>query len=252
MSFVSDVFGDTPKVAEFNPLDLQKEQSKAIKGNIASFDDISKLGQLYQDYFIKQENALLPGYSENLAKGEAGVGKLLDVGNQFLTGELPQDVKDQIQRSSAYQSFAGGFGGSQMSHGLTARDLGLTSIDLMKQGAAMIGQGGNSAQQWSSMARGNMMSPDASMISPQYQSTFDLQNTILKQNSDQFKYNVEAAPNPVAAGISNTLMGVLGAYLGGGMGGGGGGLAQGGKTSFNVNAGMQPVQSWQSSAMGYG
>lgn len=242
MSFYDEilapVFGSKPQVAGFTPLDLQEEQKKSILGNIANFDDIAKLGELYRKNFIEEQEALLPGFSENLKKGSEATGKLLDLGEEFLTGELPQDVQDQIYRNSAYKAFRGGYGGSQMHSGLTARDFGLNSLDLMKQGADMIGRGGNSAQQWSAMAKGGMMNPAASFIDPNFQATFDLQNRQLEQNAKQFAYNVEAAPDPVAAGISNTLMSVLGMYAGGGFGGGSGGLAQGGKTAFNVNAGM--------------
>jgi hypothetical protein len=46
----------------------------------------------------------------------------------------------------------------------------------------------------------------------------------MKQATQQFGYNVAALPNPAAAGISGTIMNLLGAYLGHGMGGGGGSI----------------------------
>lgn len=227
-SFLNSVFGSTPQVAKFKPLDYSDEQKSSIAGNIGNFDQIAQLGDLYKKYYIDQQNSILPGYSDTMAAGEKGAKGILDVGNQLLTGELPQDVKDQIQRNSAYQSLAGGYAGSGMSKALTARDLGLTSLDLMKQGASMIGQGGNSAQQWASMAKGDMLDPGSLFTTPGQTSAFDLQNSILKQQSQQYAFNVAAAPDPVASGISNTIMSLIGAYLGGGMGKGGGqaGVAQ--------------------------
>lgn len=247
MGWLTDVFGERPKVAVFKKLQPGTEQKKSLLNNISNFSDIAKLGALYRQNLIDQQNALLPGYSATMAKGEAGASKILDVGNELLTGGIPQDVKDQIQRSSAYSSLQGGFGGSGMAHSLTARDLGLTSLDLMKQGASMIGQGGNSAQQWATMARGDIMNPASQFVSPQETMNFDLQNQVLKQQSRQMQYNRAAAPSPGAAGISNTIMGVLGMYLGGGMGGVSG-LQQGGKSTAVSSPGGNV--DWMSSAMG--
>lgn len=232
-------YGEKPRVAEFNPLDFTEEQKKSIAGNIANFDDISKLGSLYSDYVNRQQEAQFPGFVETrkgLLSSEAkGAQNLFDIGSTFLKGELPQDVKDQIQRSSAYKSFSGGYGGSQMSSALTARDLGLNSLDLINRGASMIGQGGNTAQQWSSMSKASILDPTNFLVTPQQQSQFDLTNAILQQQSQQMKYNVDAAPDPMLAGVSqslqNTLSMVMSMYSGGlmgGMGGGGGGAGRGG------------------------
>lgn len=53
----------------------------------------------------------------------------------YLRGEIPQDVRDQIGRSSAFRALSGGYAGSPMASALTARDLGLTSLDLTKRGS---------------------------------------------------------------------------------------------------------------------
>lgn len=238
MPALTDVFGSRPEIARWKKLHPDQEQQLSLLGNIGNFDDIAKLGELYKNYLVDQQESLLPGYSDTLAKGEAGASRMLDVGNELLTGGIPQDVKDQVLRSSAYRSLSGGFAGGGMSGNLTARDLGLTSLDLMRQGADMIGRGGNSAQQWASMARGDIMNPASQFVSPQDTMNFDLQNSVLKQQSRQMQYNRAAAPSPAAAGISNTIMGLLGMYLGGGMGGVGG-LQQGGKsTAVSSNMSM--------------
>ena len=120
-----------------------------------------------------------------------------------------------------------------MSRGLTARDLGLTSLDLMSKGASMIGQGGNSAQQWAAMARGNIYDPNQSLTTPGQQEAANVQNEVYKQQSQQMGYNVAAAPDPQTVGLYNTGMGLLGSTvstLGNiyGAGGGGGGGKSGG------------------------
>lgn len=235
-------YGSKPSVAMFNPLDLTEEQKKSIAGNISNFDDISQLGDLYRQYVNAQQEAEFPGFTATrqglLSSQASGAKRLLDVGNQFLGGEIPADAKAAIERNSAYKSFFGGYGGSQMARGLTARDLGLTSLDLIGRGANMIGQGGNSAQQWSSMSKANILDPSNFLVTPQQQSSFDLTNAILQQQSQQMKFNVDAAPDPMLAGVSNSLQNTLGMiasiYSGGLFGGskGGGGGSGGGGFGF--------------------
>lgn len=52
----------------------------------------------------------------------------------FLRGQIPQDVQDLVKNNAAQTSLFGGYGGSQVARNLTARDLGLTSLDLIGRG----------------------------------------------------------------------------------------------------------------------
>jgi hypothetical protein len=63
--------------------------------------------------------------------------------NQLLQGQVPADVQQQIQRSAAFSSLMSGAGGGAGTGGtgaITARDLGLTSLNLQQTG---FGQGQN-------------------------------------------------------------------------------------------------------------
>src|SRR5215471_17347906 len=139
-------FGSKPQVAPFHRQLLPRAQGQAIGANINAFPQLTQLGNLYTSSLLDSLNRQDPFYSRNLAAGGAATNQLLNVARSELGGDLPPDVINQIQRSDAYQSLRGGYAGSGMSHALTARDLGLTSLDLMRQGASMLGQGGNSAQ----------------------------------------------------------------------------------------------------------
>jgi hypothetical protein len=56
----------------------------------------------------------------------------------MMSGQISADVQANVARSSAMRALQGGFGASsQMGRGLTARDLGLTSMELMQQGTKM-------------------------------------------------------------------------------------------------------------------
>ena len=53
----------------------------------------------------------------------------------MMSGRIGADVQANVARSSAMQALQGGFGASsEMGRGLTARDLGLTSLNLQQQG----------------------------------------------------------------------------------------------------------------------
>lgn len=222
-SILSPVFGSKPQVAPYVPTSLTEEQQNAISANITSFPDISKLGQQYQDYLVGEYQKLLPGFSDILKSGGQTTQEMLDQSASLLKGEIPQDVQDQIQRSTAYQSLGAGISGSPMARALTARDLGTTSLNLINQGANLQAQAGNAFQRWTGIAGQTIMNPSSSMITPQQQYAAQLQNRLYKQQSQQYKYNIEAAPDPVAKGISDTIINLVGAYLG--KGGGGGGTA---------------------------
>jgi hypothetical protein len=213
-------YGSKPKVAMWKPVSPQTSQSQSLLGNLSNFGDITKLGQQYTDYMTQQQNALLPGYSANLAKGESDTGQLLGDASSMLSGDLPPDVIAQIQRSDAFGAMSGGYAGSEMSHNLTARDLGLNSLQMMQQGASMLGQGGNSAQQWASLAGQDIMNPASQFVTPQQQQAADLQNQLLKLQTLQNKFNVAAAPDPMLSGAMNAAGTLFGSSGGGGGGGG--------------------------------
>ena len=56
----------------------------------------------------------------------------------LMSGRISADVQANLSRSGAMKALQGGYGaGTMMGRNLQARDLGLTSLDLMKQGAAL-------------------------------------------------------------------------------------------------------------------
>ncbi len=242
---LSDVFGSKPAVAPYTPTDFSAEQTKALTENIGAFPDITQLGDLYQQYMLGGLNAQIPGFSNILASGGKTTQEMLDAAAPLLRGEIPQDVQDQVQRSTAYQSLMSGTAGSGMSRALTARDLGLTSLGLEQQGAQLATEGGNAAQRWAGLAEGTMLNPSSMLITPQQQAALTMQNNLYKQSTQQYANNVAASPDPVAKGISDTIMSLVGAYLGHGMGGGQSGGGGGGATGGGGTPGGAGVASYQ-------
>lgn len=149
LGFLGSLFATEPKVPKFKPIDTTKEQASAVSGNIANFGDVSKLAgdmnTFNQDQLNKMLASAVPGYQNMLQ----GIGDRI---GGFLNGEIPKDVSDQIGRNAAYQSLSGGFGGSGMARNLVARDLGMTSLDL-------IGKGIDAGTRWLATARQNAVAP---------------------------------------------------------------------------------------------
>lgn len=197
------VFGTKPGVADYTPTDLGTEAGRAVKSNIANYDDIAKLLE-----------KMLPGYGEMVKTGSRNTQSLL-------RGEIPQDVQDSIKRSSAYRSLQGGFAGSGMSKALTARDFGRTSLDLMSQGE-------NSAQRWMAMTQGSA-SPYIVTAPAQGEAAF--KNNLYSQAVEQFKLNVAAAPDPGAAGQFNLQTALGSQAMSFGLGSAAGAMGGGSKTA---------------------
>jgi hypothetical protein len=221
-NFVTDVFGDTPDVARYIKTIFGDEQLKAIEENMAAMPKITELGGQYYDYMSGLLNKAIPGYSGILAKGGDLAMKMQGIADQELSGLLPEDVSKEVFRSSAFQNLLSGAGGGMASSN-AARNLGLTSLDMIGRGEKMQASAGNAAQQWSNLANQMIMNPASFFITPQQQAALTMQNNLYKQATQQLRYNLAAAPDPVAAGVSNTIMNVIGAYIGkGGLGAGGG------------------------------
>lgn len=133
----------------FSPIELQK------LGELTKLD-LNELGSYMNAFpdFLKQESVLgdLQGFSskanqtlkdslESSAPGlNEGVQTLSRTALSQLQGDIPQDVQDEIFRSAAFRELSSGLGGeSRRARNLTARDLGLTSLELQQQGIANMG-----------------------------------------------------------------------------------------------------------------
>lgn len=75
----------------------------------------------------------LPGYRQDLRQLNRTVGN-------WGEGKLGADLTGEVTRNSTEQAVLGGFGGSQAGRNLTARDLGLTSLDLQQKSAELMPQ----------------------------------------------------------------------------------------------------------------
>lgn len=118
-------------VADTPGVDPNTVYGQAFDAGLGNFDKAANLARQNNQFSTEELNKMLeqsiPGY--NLMQKQAA-----DTTNSFLKGELPPDVQAAILRSSAAKALSGGYGGSPAGRNLTARDLGLTSLDLINRG----------------------------------------------------------------------------------------------------------------------
>lgn len=217
--FLSELWGSKPAVIPYTPTTFQQELPATLQENIAAFPDITQLGGLYEQYMMGQFGDVLgPGFQQDILGGVGLATQEQGIARQELAGQIPQDVIDQIMRSSAMTSLLSGTAGGPMGMALSARDLGLTSLQLQQQGVQTEQEAANAIQRWANIAGGLTMRPDQYQITPQQQAALTMQNRLYQQATQQMAANIAAAPDPVLGGLNNLAVSALMAYLGHGMG----------------------------------
>jgi len=214
MSFMQDIFGRKPTVPQLPSLNLQTEASKAIAGNVANAPAAEALVSQANTFTQQQIQSMLeqaiPGYS-SLVSGVTG-----DI-SSMVKGELPADVKAQVQASTAASAVAGGYGGSGMAGNLTARDLGLTSLNLMQSG---ISTAESWMQEMDTLFGPGMLNVSSMFVSPGQQAAFDVEERNAQFQRQWMQNQIAAMPDPVLSGINTQITNLVGAYLSKGGGGG--------------------------------
>lgn len=213
------IHGRKPHVAPFISTDPIAELKKLIQGEIGAFPEITNLSDLYQKYMMGALDQAIPGFTDLFKTGGEDTQALLSQAKPLIEGQLPPDVMDKVFRQSAFQNLGSGLLGSPMGGANSARNLGLTSLDLMKQGAGMLESGTNAAQRWAQIASGTILPPSQQLYSPDWFANFMAQQNQLKMAHNQFRENIAAQPDPAWADRAKLFASIVG-MVGGGMGGG--------------------------------
>ena len=184
--------GKKPKVPELKPIDFANEQQQAIQQNIASLQPATELAQrttaAEQSQLETQLRRAIPGYDQLIAQAGKNIGA-------SLRGEVSQDVASQLQRSAAGRALGGGFGGGTgMGRNLSARDLGLTSMQIQNQGLA---QAQNFIQQQRTMGMAQPFSVSSMFVTPAQRIGAIQQQQQLQYGRDLTAAQVAAAPSPM-------------------------------------------------------
>lgn len=208
-----------PKVPPFVPIDTTAEQAAAIAGNQSNLAGIEKLvgdtNSFMGQQWLNATKFGFPNFS-------SVAGNITNNIEDWTSGTIPQDVQDLIQRNGAVKSLYGGYGGTGMGGNLVARDLGLTSLDLM-------GRGQDAATKWMAATRVPTMDVSGMFISPQQKIGVSQWNKEFAFNRDWTKNQIKAMPDPFWSALGASFDSMLGSAASaagsaaGASGGGGGG-----------------------------
>ena len=256
--------GKKVNVPAFQKVNTEKEQKAAIKQNIASIQSGSELATKTtaadQSVLEEQLRRAIPGYDQLISQAGKNIGS-------NLRGEISTDVQSQLQRSSAGRALSGGFGaGSGVGRNLSARDFGLTSMQIQNQG---LQQAQSFIQQQRMFGMVQPFSTSSMFISPTQRMNLSLQENQFQFNRDMAAAQVAAQPDPMMAAIGGSLSNIGGMVFGGAIGGmdrkpvdhpnggGGGGITLnyggggGGGVGYNPYGSYQPNM-YSSPYGGYG
>jgi hypothetical protein len=241
---------------------FKRQQRKATKGFLKGQEQVqgmisevkapeynlgAMLGDAGQisDYYRQQLETFQPGAAQQRQQAQGQIGQAMDVISQYLKGEVPQDVKDQIMRNVA-ESAGAGFnpatagqaGGFQAAQGQMARNLGLTSLDIQRQGLAAIPSIQGTAMNWQQLARAFQAEPldvgrlqlgyqtaqaevglqKAKMTGDMFSNIFNAQSGLATQIYGANKENIAAsyaAQQAVGQGVSDIGKATSGALMAG-------------------------------------
>lgn len=129
---LGDTFMDRASSAQSEYLTTMNEATSLDPGRLAMFsqaaDQLSKSAQQTRMDLLATAD---PRALELSAIADENASALM-------SGRVSADVQANLARSGAMRALQGGFGGGgEMGRNLQARDLGLTSLDLMRQGTSM-------------------------------------------------------------------------------------------------------------------
>ncbi len=172
---------------------------KAPEYNLgAMIGDASRISE----YNRQQAELFQPGAAALRARSVGQINKAMDVTDQYLRGEIPQDVREQTMRNIAEfggagfnPATAGRAGGFQAAQALVPRQFGLTSLDIQRQGMAAVPVIQGTAQNWQQLSRAFISEPlDVGKVQLAYQTAaaeVGLQKAGLTSNLNTGLYNAQ-------------------------------------------------------------
>ena len=192
--------GSKPKVPAFKPIDFAAEQKQAIQQNIGSLESATELATkttaAEQGILEQQLRRAIPGYDQLISQAGKNIGA-------NLRGEVSMDVQSQLQRSAAGRALGGGFGGGTgMGRNLSARDFGLTSMQIQNQGLA---QAQNFIQQQRTFGMAQPFSISSMFITPGQRIGAMQQQQSAQYNRDMTAAQVAAMPDPTMAAFGSAI-----------------------------------------------
>ena len=236
-----------PKIPTYKKVNQTQEQEAGIAANLASFSQANQLADQTtaadQDRLESVLSRTMPNYKDMLS----GAGQAVQ---NMIAGNLPTADQQMLMRQSAERGGTLGISGSGAGRNLTARDLGLSSLQMTQAGLGAFNQLSSNVRQ---NYTANPMSTSAMYVSPQQR----IQNAI-GQNQAAHNAAVSKAQSDAANHWRSRLGGFAqssgGMMMGAGMQGMAAGNAfgsTGAGNGYGYNANGSAITSNQAE-VGYG
>jgi hypothetical protein len=206
--------GRRARIPNIARVDTNREQQEAIRQNIASIESATELSrkatEADQATLEAQLRRAIPGYDQLVQQASSNIGA-------SLRGELSPEVTSQVQRSTAGRALMSGAGASSgFGRALTARDLGLTSLNLQQQG---LNQAMGFIQSQRATGMVQPMSVASMFVSPTQRINLALQENSMQYNRDLAAAQEAARPDPMMAAFGGSLSNIGGTLFGQALGG---------------------------------
>ena len=169
MGVISGLIRGEPTIPQLPTINLGTEQSKAISQNQAALPALEATAGQANQFSLQQLTQALMKLDPGYAGQQAGLSA--DIGAE-LSGKIPEDVQNAIQENAAARSLGSGTEGSGMARDLVAKDLGLTSLNLIDKGIS-------SAESWmqtsAAIAEPTQMNFGSMFVTPGGETSLDVE-----------------------------------------------------------------------------
>lgn len=192
-------YPEKPNVPTMPVVTAGQAQSSALASNLAALPQLetlaSKTDVFNQSEIQKMLESFIPGYSDiskNVSKNIA----------DLTAGKIPSDVAAAVTQSDAARALAGGFSGTELQGTLTARDLGLTSLDLTQKG---LGEAAGWIAMMDRVAAPGQLNVQSMFITPGQELAQENLTTSEQWNVNWLKNQLAALPDPATAAIARDV-----------------------------------------------
>ena len=188
------ITGQIPEIADFEKVSPEDAMQAAIDAALNTIDSATEASSRVDTAVTQQALDRL----EQIAPGSSSIfGDLARQAASMSRGEIPQDVADQVMGRRAERSSMLGLQGGDSQ--ITARDLGLTSLDLINQGQSTFERIISAAQgidpvERQTTVKGFQLDPTTILAS-------EVQQAQILQDTEQARLNAAAAPDPVTRAL---------------------------------------------------
>ena len=193
-----------PKIPTYKPVNQQAAQESAIAANLASFGKASELADMTAQADQERLDSILASIYPQYRETALSAGSAIQ---DMIAGRLPNQDQQMTMRRAAERSMLGGYANTGAGRNLTARDLGLSSLQMTQAGLGAFNQLSSNVR--SNLTVNPMSTAFSYMSVPQY-----VQNKI---GENQFSYQalVGKRQSDAANSFQSRLAGGLG--IAGGM-----------------------------------